>query len=180
MLSVLVGLVDVAQAQNTNTQSKDKAAISDNEYEKLRLWTLGYKGVPSAKWGDVNCSVWGEIYPDCKHTGVDYGTSGKQVDIKSVCYGKVIYTGGALGRVNIYNKTTDTTFIYMHLSEIYVENQDIVTADTVIGKTGRTAPSQMPIHLHFEARKGKQTYAAARYSDTINPYQAAAKHYNKK
>lgn len=146
-------------------------AITDNEYKELRTWTLGPGGPPSARWGDVNCSVWSGIYPDCKHPGVDYGTGGKAIDINSVGDGTVTGTGGPTGKVCIYNSKRDKTLCYLHLSTISVKTGDSVKKGKKIGKSGSKGVSA--VHLHFEARSGKKSSAAAKYSDSINPYDAA-------
>jgi len=146
-------------------------ATSDNDYKTLRTWTLGSSGLPSARYGDVNCSVWKNIYPDCKHTGVDYGTSGQYINVYSVGDGIVTGTGGSTGRVCIYNSKRGKTLCYLHLSTISVRNGDSVKKGNKIGKTGKTGASA--VHLHFEARSGNKSSAAAKYSDTINPYDAA-------
>jgi murein DD-endopeptidase MepM/ murein hydrolase activator NlpD len=148
------------------------AAISNSEYNELRNWTLGSKGSLSARWGDVNCSVWGQIYrADCKHPGVDYGTLGKAIDIKSVGGGVVTGTGN--GKVCIYNSKRNKTLCYLHLSSIKVSNGKPVGKGDVIGKTGNTACPGCAVHLHFEARNGNKSSAASKYSDSTNPYDAA-------
>lgn len=149
------------------------ADLAFADSNQLRAWVLGSAGSPSANWGEKDCKVWGQIYKDCKHPGVDYGTGGKKVKVYSVCDGQVVAIGGNLGKVCIYNPKSSDTFIYLHLSSIAVKNGKVAKGQ-VIGLTGNTAPWKIPVHLHFEARRGKQTNAAASYSGTINPYQAAS------
>jgi murein DD-endopeptidase MepM/ murein hydrolase activator NlpD len=147
------------------------SAITENEYKELRTWTLGSSGTPSARWGDKDCKVWGAIYKDCKHPGVDYGTGGKYDLIYSAGSGVVTGTGGSTGKVCVYNKSRDTTLCYLHLSSIKVNTGWSVDKGTVIGNVGKTGAAA--IHLHFEARKGNRSSAASSYSDSINPYNAA-------
>ena len=54
-------------------------------------------------------------------------------------------------KVEILNSDGKRT-VYGHLREINVKPGDIVTQDTVIGKTGCSGGSRVP-HLHLEVRK---------------------------
>jgi hypothetical protein len=155
----------------------DAFSITDTEYKELRIWTLGLSGLPTARWGDVDCNVWRGIYADCKHPGVDYGTNKKNVEIYSVGEGVVTSTGGSLGKVCIYDNAIKKTFCYLHLSEIIVkENQSIKRGQT-IGRTGDVGVKKGQIHLHFEVLDGNKKSAAQNYSYSVNPYLNARSSY---
>lgn len=144
-------------------------AATNNEYKTLRLWALGESGLPSARWGDIDCGVWKkDVLAKCKHTGVDYGTGQKEIKVYSVGSGTVTGVGGATGKVCIYNKKRDVTLCYLHLSQISVKTNDTVKLGQKIGLTGKVGASA--IHLHLEARSGSRASAAADYANTIDPY----------
>lgn len=50
--------------------------------------------------------------------------------------------------------------LYGHLEQAYVNKGQTLKAGEIIGKGGSTGKSTAP-HLHFELRKGKNTYASA-------------------
>ena len=61
------------------------------------------------------------------------------------------FNDGYGNKVEILNSDGRRT-VYGHLREINVKPGDIVTQDTVIGKTGCSGGSRVP-HLHLEVRK---------------------------
>ena len=61
------------------------------------------------------------------------------------------FNDGYGNKVEILNSDGKRT-VYGHLREINVKPGDIVTQDTVIGKTGCSGGSRVP-HLHLEVRK---------------------------
>jgi TolB protein len=142
----------------------------------LRYWLLQDKGYLTAKWGEEDCNLWGSLGDscpncgDCKHTGVDYGTSGKYENVYAVASGYITQIVEKTGQICIYNEPTNVTFCYLHLSSFAVISGGVQQGE-LIGKTGKTGANS--IHLHFEARAGEKAYAACCYNHTINPVEAA-------
>ena len=146
------------------------AAPSDAQYKELRTWTLGSSGLPSGRYGDVNCAWWKGLYPNCKHPGVDYPTS-SSIAVKAVGSGVVTGTGGTTGKVCIYHSKKDLTLCYLHMKNIKVKAGDSPKKGATIGYTSNVGASN--VHLHFEARKGRKSSATLSYSDSLDPYNAA-------
>lgn len=118
------------------------------------------------------------LFKERAHSGfditADYGTP-----VKSMASGKVICQGfdgttvegleafnmGYGNRIEILNDDGKRA-VYAHLSEILVEEGQIVDNNTIIGKTGCTGGSRIP-HLHIEIRKSNTEQTGLEF--TINP-----------
>lgn len=100
-------------------------------------------------------SIYGErekIFEDLDpyHTGIDIASS-MGTEIKSATSGKVIscvYNHKYYGNYVVV-ETDGVTFKYAHMSEIKVNENDIINKSDVIGLVGSTGYSTGP-HLHFE------------------------------
>ncbi len=145
------------------------------DYEILRSWILGDKGYLTHIWGEEECKIWGALEgckecDDCKHTGVDFGTSGVYEDVYAVADGEIVGFGGPTGKICIFTETMDITFCYLHLSSI-ARTYGRVSKGDFIGKVGMVGADS--VHLHFEARKGHRKYGACCFEDTLNPVESA-------
>lgn len=158
---LIVGLIGLLTVQSA-------FAISSSEYGTLGKYLLGAETNPSGKYGQVH-SAWTGIYPGSKHPGVDYSV--KQKSVYSVCDGEITNSGGSLGIITVYNKSTNKTYIYMHLSSISVKSGKVKKGQK-IGVSGNKSPykNPLPYHLHFEVRNGKKTQGTESYSDSEDPY----------
>lgn len=85
------------------------------------------------------------------HAGIDLRAN--FIPAYSIIEGTVRYASASSGKIiirlseKIDNKTVDV--IYLHLSEVYVNKNSIVSIGQLLGKTGATGA---PAHLHIEAR----------------------------
>jgi murein DD-endopeptidase MepM/ murein hydrolase activator NlpD len=99
--------------------------------------------------------VQGEISQDyhARHRGVDIATAfGREVvaaDNGAVV--KAGWTDAGYGLRVVIDHNIDYITLYAHLSEIYVEEGQVVVKGQVIGRIGSTGNSTGP-HLHFELR----------------------------
>ena len=102
----------------------------------------------TARFGQRNPNLWKDY-----HHGVDFGVP-IGTPVYSAAGGVVTVAGwhSLYGRhVIISNGVFE--FVYAHLSEIYVEEGETITAGTVIGLSGDTG-NTTGAHLHFEVREG--------------------------
>ncbi len=102
------------------------------------------------------------------HSGIDM--SGYDYAILSTTDGKVASTGynSSMGNyviIHHYVNGRNYSSVYMHLSQIYVSQGNIVTKDTNIGRMGSTG-SSTATHLHFTMYSG--LYPTGSYS-MVNP-----------
>lgn len=93
------------------------------------------------------------------HTGTDfapYGDTPSNPDLYSVSSGEVVEvhlsTSGALGCYVVIRANNGNYFRYCHMLEnsIEVEEGDLVTTNTKIGRMGETGSGAHGIHLHLE------------------------------
>ena len=98
--------------------------------------------------------------PQYNHSGIDYGTNGKQgLPVITPIGGKVVYIGiyGGWG-YSVLIENDGYQVLLSHASDVYVSVGDVVSAGDVVmasgGKMGdeRDGNSTGP-HLHFEVRK---------------------------
>ena len=104
------------------------------------------------------------LFKERFHAGFDI-TADIETEVHPILSGKVLlaefdgtttegfdaFNDGYGNKVEILNSDGKRT-VYGHLREINVKPGDIVTQDTVIGKTGCSGGSRVP-HLHLEIRK---------------------------
>ena len=104
------------------------------------------------------------LFKERAHSGLDI-TADIGTEVHPILSGKVLlaefdgtttegfdaFNDGYGNKVEILNSDGKRT-VYGHLREINVKPGDIVTQDTVIGKTGCSGGSRVP-HLHLEVRK---------------------------
>lgn len=104
------------------------------------------------------------LFKERFHAGFDI-TADIGTEVYSIASGKVLlaefdgtttegfdaFNDGYGNKVEILNDDGKRV-VYGHLREILVKPGDIVTQDTVIGKTGSSGGSRVP-HLHLEIRK---------------------------
>ncbi|MGL4325015.1 MAG: M23 family metallopeptidase [Beijerinckiaceae bacterium] len=86
------------------------------------------------------------------HTGIDFRAE-TGTPVRATAAGKVVtsdYTGGYGNMVEIDHGNGLTTR-YAHLSELLVEEGDMIEAGKIVGKVGSTGRSTGP-HLHYETR----------------------------
>jgi murein DD-endopeptidase MepM/ murein hydrolase activator NlpD len=86
------------------------------------------------------------------HTGLDFRAS-TGTPVRATANGKVVTAGwsGGYGRMVEIDHGNGLTTRYGHLSEIEIENGDMVRIGQVIGAVGSTGRSTGP-HLHYETR----------------------------
>jgi len=120
------------------------------------------------------------------HGGMDFSISA-ETDVKSVFYGKVLFTSTGA------NKATDVKYgnwsgrygtciiiesfitgekcqvLYAHLNSISVNKGQTVNSGTSIGKSGNTGNSAGP-HLHFEARRSPYKFELKSFVDMRNMF----------
>ncbi len=119
-------------------------------------------------------------YGNSGHMGIDLSNTNKTIEIypiaSGVVFAKYYDNAGALVlkiRHNVNGRYLYST--YAHLSAWYVNEGDIVTPDTVIGRMGNTGYS-FGAHLHLELttcdwHKGGGCTWATYQNSTINPRQ---------
>jgi murein DD-endopeptidase MepM/ murein hydrolase activator NlpD len=95
------------------------------------------------------------------HGGIDLGAP-KGTEVKTMVDGTVVIAqrnpnGSANGDgILTIKATTGTNYIYMHLSEIRVTQNQQVKKGAVVGKTGAMGggnPNAFPAHLHYEVAR---------------------------
>jgi murein DD-endopeptidase MepM/ murein hydrolase activator NlpD len=143
---------------------------------------------PTAFWKQEDAKIWGQILKNGIHTGIDFGggidgfpvysaTSGKAIKVK---WGDDKGQLSSTSIVAIYNEDIDVTFLYLHMKDtgkggtVSLKEGQEVEAGDLIGYVDSRGIVTGP-HLHFEARKGKQKYAANDADKTLNPYEQARK-----
>jgi hypothetical protein len=84
------------------------------------------------------------------HTGIDYAVP-FGTEVKAVAFGKVVFAENIEynGNLIVIEHMPGVYTLYYHLSEIFVNEDDIVNADSVIGLSGNTEFGE---HLHWEVR----------------------------
>jgi hypothetical protein len=142
----------------------------------------------TATYYDYN--PWGNCYSDwCSwregyiggHSGIDIQTTtkSKQDMFYSVSNGIVITAGsGTYKTIAVYDASRNLTVIYLHASAVNVGMGDPVSVGTPLGKQGDSGVSGA-IHVHLEARLGRQTLATAGGKpNTIDPVATALSYIN--
>ena len=118
------------------------------------------------------------LFKERAHSGFDI-TADIGTEVHPIMSGKVLlaefdgtttegfdaFNDGYGNKVEILNDD-GRRVVYGHLREILVKPGDIVTTDTVIGKTGSSGGSRVP-HLHLEIRKSNTEETGLDY--TLNP-----------
>ena len=118
------------------------------------------------------------LFKERAHSGFDI-TADIGTEVHPIMSGKVLlaefdgtttegfdaFNDGYGNKVEILNDD-GRRVVYGHLREILVKPGDIVTTDTVIGKTGSSGGSRVP-HLHLEIRKSNTEGTGLDY--TLNP-----------
>tara|TARA_B100000214_G_scaffold363998_1_gene330091 strand:+ start:167 stop:847 length:681 start_codon:yes stop_codon:yes gene_type:complete len=91
-----------------------------------------------------------------KHFGIDV-VSSKKEKVLSSAEGMVVFNGTdpELGKVLVISHPNDFYTLYGHLDTIFVDNREIVNANSVIALVGTTGVTSGP-HLHFEIWKGNE------------------------
>ena len=91
-----------------------------------------------------------------KHFGIDV-VSSKKEKVLSSAEGMVVFNGtdSELGKVLVISHPNDFYTLYGHLDTIFVDNREIVNANSVIALVGTTGVTSGP-HLHFEIWKGNE------------------------
>jgi murein DD-endopeptidase MepM/ murein hydrolase activator NlpD len=86
------------------------------------------------------------------HFGVDYEAKNGDI-IVSGQYGRVMETGynQNLGKYIMIKDERQITFVYAHLSMVYLKEEDEVDLGQAIGRVGSTGNSTGP-HLHLEIK----------------------------
>ena len=102
-----------------------------------------------------NCNTGVDCYGG--HDGIDYGTP-LGVNIRAAAAGKVVYRFNPCGWIILEHEQNGSRIYteYMHMSEIFVDVEDEVTAGEVIGEAGNVADNIHCFsggdHLHFGVR----------------------------
>ena len=118
------------------------------------------------------------LFKERAHSGFDI-TADIGTEVHPIMSGKVLlaefdgtttegfdaFNDGYGNKVEILNDD-GRRVVYGHLREILVKPGDVVTTDTVIGKTGSSGGSRVP-HLHLEIRKSNTEETGLDY--TLNP-----------
>ena len=118
------------------------------------------------------------LFKERAHSGFDI-TADIGTEVHPIMSGKVLlaefdgtttegfdaFNDGYGNKVEILNDD-GRRVVYGHLREILVKQGDVVTTETVIGKTGSSGGSRVP-HLHLEIRKENTEETGLIY--TINP-----------
>ncbi|OUW60155.1 MAG: hypothetical protein CBD58_05135 [bacterium TMED198] len=91
-----------------------------------------------------------------KHFGIDVVASKKE-KVLSAAEGMVVFNGidSELGKVLVISHPNDFYTLYGHLDTIFVDNREIINANSVIALVGTTGVTSGP-HLHFEIWKGNE------------------------
>lgn len=97
------------------------------------------------------------------HGGVDISTrpkgsaSPKPMDFKAGVYGEVVRAGGGEWNTIGIKLADGTELQYLHASKVYVEKGQLVTPDTVIGRSGSKGANAVHIHVQARDRAGRIT-----------------------
>jgi murein DD-endopeptidase MepM/ murein hydrolase activator NlpD len=103
------------------------------------------------------------------HPGIDlvqaYGA-----DIKATAAGKVVRAGpmGGYGNMVEIDHGNGIATRYGHMSEVLVEEGDVVKAGDVLGRIGSTGRSTGP-HLHYEVRVDGEPVDPERFRQAVQP-----------
>lgn len=110
----------------------------------------------SCRASNNNCSDGANL-----HKGIDFrATIG--VPVYAIMDGVITKEiGGSHGKIGIYNKEKNITAFYYHMSkwDDVIPGQIVLNGITKIGETGKTYPTTISPHLHFEIRNGSQVSA---------------------
>lgn len=169
---------EVAAAQATVDQYERLGCKDDEDVSQCARGSLP---AGTRFWRPMNLAYmtapygYSSVYGSTWHTGVDMSTyRWDAANIYSISEGRVSYAGynGSMGNaVYIHHMINgnEYTSIYMHLSEIYVGYDDLVTKDTIIGRMGNTGDSH-GAHLHLSlvtCHLNKDCFYYRNY--TVNP-----------
>jgi murein DD-endopeptidase MepM/ murein hydrolase activator NlpD len=121
---------------------------------------MGFTPAKVGLAGDVVTEAFGVPRDACWHRGVDFssrvGGTPSPKDFFAGFAGTVIApTGsGSFGTIALRPDSEPTTVVqFLHTSQIDVAVGDHVGASDVLGKTGQTSPTPVPIHLHIQVVK---------------------------
>ena len=91
-----------------------------------------------------------------KHFGIDVVASEKE-KVLSAAEGMVVFNGidSELGKVLVLSHPNGFFTLYGHLDTIFVNNREIINANSVIALVGTTGVTSGP-HLHFEIWKDNE------------------------
>ena len=113
------------------------------------------------------------------HKGLDIGSVQRPLKVFATVDAVVLKAGmststGTGNRIWLKGKRDNLFYFYCHLSEIFVKEQQEVSAGQPIGRIGDTG-CKGQIHLHFEVRKDISSNTTA-----INPTSIREKYLSKK
>lgn len=108
--------------------------------------------------GTITSNVGTRVHPVFKtkttHTGLDIAAPAN-TPVKAAAAGEVLFVGWlkGYGQVIILDHGRDYSTVYAHLNSASVKEGQVVKANTVIGRVGKTGTAT-GYHLHFEVRVG--------------------------
>lgn len=119
----------------------------------LGAWRL--KPEPTLYFGDTITNPFqdkGDFYDPVKgHTGIDLGTPvGTPISLPVPLRVVDILVQNEMGNVLYTKDAWGNILVFAHLSEILVDEGDIIKADQVFAKTGNSGKATTGPHLHFE------------------------------
>ena len=118
--------------------------------------------IPENFWGIILQTVlritasYSKTFGEKKHFGIDVAASKKEKVI-SAAEGMVVFNGidSELGKVLVLSHPNGFFTLYGHLDTIFVNNREIINANSVIALVGTTGVTSGP-HLHFEIWKDNE------------------------
>jgi murein DD-endopeptidase MepM/ murein hydrolase activator NlpD len=115
-------------------------------------------------------------YVNCAHTGLDFGPTSRQpgAPIYSPVEGVVIRRSDDIGAIGIYNQKSNITFFLAHMNTTSVTLNQRVARGQIVGTVGSKGYGT-GVHLHLEARSGRNPFMALDVRHTIHPLEAVNK-----
>lgn len=148
------GMFSPLMLQMMNPMSQPSGSARSNLIQQY-----GPSSVPHLK--PVDGILTQEFHPG--HIGVDTGIK-TGTPVKSSMDGKVVFAGWNVegyGNLVVVENGQYKTY-YAHLSDFSVKEGDLISAGTVVGKSGNTGNSTGP-HLHYEVRINNKAVDPSRF-----------------
>ena len=150
---------DIKKEKKTEVR-KSESKQPEEFPEAYEEWKWPHQGNISSPYGQRVHPISGQ---ESFHGGIDIAASYGE-DVVAVHSGKVEKTGydDSNGNYVILSHGNDITSVYIHLSEITVNEGEPIASGGIVGKVGATGLATGP-HLHFEIKEKGKSVDPAKY-----------------